>query len=68
MPKPDYATACMMPIQAFVTGIKVVLQKACLISSLFSSEVLECLIFKGSKVKLQPCVLDPLILAVQRSP
>ena len=42
--------------------------KVCLIASLFPSEALEDLIFKGSTVKLQLCVLDPLILAVQRSP
>ena len=55
----------MLPIQAFATKIKVFdLQKA-LDCSLLR---LECLIFRGSKVKLQLCVLDPLILAVQRSP
>ena len=43
-------------------------QKRCLITWLFSSEALENLIFKGWKVKLQLCIFDPLILAVQRSP
>ena len=56
-------------MQALATGIKVFdLQKVCLIVWSFTSEALEHLIFKGSKVKLQPCVLDLLILAVQRSP
>ena len=51
----------MPPIQAFVIRIKAFDGLNRLI---LSSEALECLIFIGSKVKLQLCVLDPLILAV----
>ena len=60
--------AYMLYIQAFATEINVCDWQSVLITSLFPSEALEDLIFKGSKVKLQLCVLDPLILAVQRSP
>ena len=55
----------MPPIQVFAIVIKAFdRQKVCLIAWSFPSEALECLIFKRSKVELQPCVLDPLIIAV----
>ena len=46
----------MLPVEAFVTGIKVFAQQS----------VLDCLIFKGSKVKLQSCNPDPTILEIER--
>ena len=42
----------ILPVAAFTTRIK------SLIASLFPSEALDCLIFKGSKVKLLSCLLD----------
>ena len=45
---------CMSPVEAFVNEIKIFdWQKVCLIAP---SKALDCLIFYGSKVQLQPCV------------
>ena len=62
---PFYVT----PVEMFVAGIKIFDRwKMCLIAWSFPSETLDRLIFSGSKVKLQPCVLDHLIVAFWRSP
>ena len=47
-----------IPSQAYATRIEAFdWQKMCLIAWLFHSEALERLTLKGSKVKLQPCIL-----------
>ena len=49
------------PVKEFATRIKFILSvKKMWITWLFPSEVLDYLIFSGSKVKLQPCVFDTL--------
>ena len=56
----------MSPVEVFVTRIKIFdLQKVCLI---VSSKARDRLIFYGSKVKLEPPYVDPLIFSVWRSP
>ena len=57
----------MSPVEAFATGIKT-FQEFVLDRLIVPSKALDRLIFYGSKVNLQPRVLDPLIFAVQRSP
>ena len=53
---------CMSSVETFAIEIKIFdWQKVCLI---IPSKALDCLIFYGSKVQLQPCVFDPLIFTI----
>ena len=59
----------MSPVEALATVIKFFdRQKVCLIAWLFPSEALDRLISRGSKVTLQPHIVDCWFLAVWRSP
>ena len=63
-----WVASYLSPVEAFATRIKIFDRQKVFGCLIVPSEALDRLIFNGSKVKLQPRILDPLIFIVQRLP